>query len=618
MTQVTEQTPSLPSASSTPLVQGGRGAALAASFVRGAIAAGLGLGALAVLVMVMWISSPYPDSGPGGALHVAAGLWLLAHGVALVRDDTFSGTPAPVAVVPLLLVTLPLWLAHRAARDALEPDEGRPRPSARGALATVTGGYLLVAVAAVAYAGGGPLAPAPVSAALHLPLVAALGAAAGVWNASGRPTGPLPGWLPDRVRVELVRSTTVASLRAGGVAVVTLLGGGALLVGASLMWHAGAAQESFLQLAGVWSGRVAVLLLCLALVPNAAVWGAAYGLGPGFALGTAVTATPLGVAAVPALPAFPLLAAVPEAGRGGWANWAAAGVPLLAGLAVAWCTVRAAAPAYGDRATAWSVRSTVRTALGAAGLCALATALLTAASAGPLGTGALASFGPVWWRTGLAALLWTAAVGVPGALGLRAWRLRERRPRRTLRELCGGLRLPTPRLPSLRRRPADPLPDAPGPSAPSAPQAQPTTGDGAAAPDGEGPPAASAAPLPAAPLPGEPAEALFGTAPYDSAAFESAFEPYDFLPPPPPPAPAPWDSEEGREARWAALKEASGGLMTPLADPSPSPSPLPPRNPDPSPLPPRTPEVPPAGPAGPAGSAEESGGAPGTPPPPAP
>lgn len=73
-----------------------RSPAAAACVVGGAVAAGLGLGFLAVLVIVLWISSPYPDSGPGGALHLAAGLWLLAHGTELVRYDTLSGVPAPV------------------------------------------------------------------------------------------------------------------------------------------------------------------------------------------------------------------------------------------------------------------------------------------------------------------------------------------------------------------------------------------------------------------------------------------------------------------------------------------------------------------------------------------
>ncbi|CAM5510957.1 hypothetical protein SMICM304S_08137 [Streptomyces microflavus] len=65
-----------------------------------------------------------------------------------------------------------------------------------------------------------------------------------------------------------------------------LSGGGALLVAVALGRNAAAAQESFLMLSGDWSGRFAVLLLGAALVPNAALWGAAYGLGPGFALGT--------------------------------------------------------------------------------------------------------------------------------------------------------------------------------------------------------------------------------------------------------------------------------------------------------------------------------------------
>ncbi|NED29011.1 hypothetical protein G3I37_29630, partial [Streptomyces anulatus] len=52
------------------------------------------------------------------------------------------------------------------------------------------------------------------------------------------------------------------------------------------------------------------------------------------------------------------------------------------------------------------------------------TALLTAVAGGPLGTGALREFGPVWWLAGPAALVWTAGIGVPAALLLRLWRLR--------------------------------------------------------------------------------------------------------------------------------------------------------------------------------------------------
>lgn len=498
MTQVTERSAMLSAERS-------RTAALASAFLRGVTAAGLGIGSLAVLVMVLWISSPYPDSGPGGALHVAAGLWLLAHGAELVRTDTLSGIPAPVATVPLLLVVGPVWLTHRAARDALDPEEGRTAPSAGGAFCAVTAGYLLVAAGVAAYARSGSMPANRFSLGYPLAVVVAVSAAAGVWTASGRPLGPLPSWAPLRLQEgvarTLFRTRAEAVFRSAAAGVTVLLGGGALLVAVALVWHVQAAQDSFLALAGDWSGRLAVLLLALALVPNAAMWGAAYGLGPGFALGTASTVTPYAVEGRPALPDFPLLAAVPAPGPGTAADWAALAVPVAAGLAVGWFSAGRAAPVQAARDEVWSRRETVLVAALAAVGCGAGTALLAAASGGPLGTGALAEFGPVWWLVGPAALVWTAVLGVPVALLLRWWRLRERgwAWRRDCADVGAG-------------------PDADG-----------TTGAAAAAP----------VPKPAAGADedGEP------------------FEPYDFLPT------DPWHEKTARQSRWASLRKDSGGLM---------------------------------------------------------
>ncbi|MEU3303191.1 DUF6350 family protein [Streptomyces sp. NPDC006678] len=512
MTQTTDH--SLPFAA----VRGGRSAAaLVTSLVRGAIAAGLGLGAIAALVMVMWISSPYPDSGPGGALHVAAGLWLLAHGTELVRADTLSGVPAPVGLVPMLLAAAPLVLTHRAARDSIEAVEGWRQPSATVAVCGVTCGYLLVGAAAALYSLGGALAAKPLSAALHLPVVATLAAAAGVWTAHGRPLGPLPAWLPEGMRVALFRTRVLVALRSAGAAVAVLLGGGALLVGASLVWHAGAAQESFLLLANDWQGRFALLLLVLALMPNAAVWAAAYGLGPGFALGTGATATPLGLAGDPALPAFPLLAAVPANGAGTPLSWATVVMPLAAGLAVAWCTVPGTEVAR--TAGPGSRRETALTALLGAAVCGALMALLASAAGGALGTGALAAFGPSWWLTGPAAFLWTAAVGVPVALALHVWRFRDtdrhlRVPRwSAIKQASGGLMaafpfpFPSPSapavpVPEVPPRPADPPVAGAGagsgsesmsePESGSAPEPRPAVPEPSSAPSAE--PSKDAAP----------------------------------------------------------------------------------------------------------------------------
>ncbi|MFJ8638087.1 DUF6350 family protein [Streptomyces sp. NPDC093610] len=527
---MTERSPMLPAERS-------RSAALASAFVRGALAAGLGLGSLAVLVMVLWISSPYPDSGPAGALHVATGLWLLGHGAELVRADTVGGHPAPVATVPLLLVVLPMWLVHRAARDSAETEGeegGHSHHSAVGAFCAVSAGYLLVVLAAAAYARDGSLPADRASLAFPVTFVVAGAAAAGVWAARGRPLTPMLVWAPLRLQEAAARSGfrsgAAVALRSAAAGVLMLLGGGALLVAVALVWHTGAARESFVGLAGDWAGRVSVLLLAAALVPNAAMWGAAYGLGPGFALGTASLATPLAFTGPPAVPDFPLLAAVPSHGPGTAANWAAVAVPVMAALAVARFVARGAVPVRGAREETWGQsRTALVTGLAAVG-CGAGAAVLAAASGGPLGTGALAEFGPVWWLVGPAALAWTAVIGVPAALLLRAWRLRETR---------WGWRWDAAKGEQAATEPA---------------KAEQTKTK-----------------------PGEKPEQLTEKEPGGGGGDP---EPYDFL------SAGPWHEDGAREARWAALRKSSGGLMAdfraegeaapvPVAKPGPAPTPVP-------------------------------------------
>ncbi|MEW2547439.1 DUF6350 family protein [Streptomyces sp. NPDC047002] len=597
MTQVTERGELLSSASA---LERGRAAALTASFLRGAIAACLGLGALAVLVMALWISSPYPDSGAGGALHVAVALWLLAHGVDLVRPGTLSGAPAPVGVVPLLLTALPAYLGYRAARDALEPQEGRPQLTALGAVATVGGGYLLVAAGAVAYAQGGAFTASPLRAAVVLPLFTFAATGAGAWTGSGRPAVPLP--LPAAARARAARTLwspaarrlAALAVRAGLASAAVLLGGGALLVAASLVRHGQTAEDSFLRLSFVWSGRFAVLLLGLALVPNAAVWGAAYGLGPGFALSTSATVTPLAAHGDPGLPSFPLLAAVPQ-GAGGWPHWSALAVPAAAGLTAGWFTLRRAAPAFVDPDEAWGAgRTALAAALGAA-VAGGTTALLAAYAGGPLGTGNLAAFGPVWWAAGAAALVWTAAVGVPFALAVRAWRLRGSGAAPAYEEPAA---VPVPAA-----APAAPIgagtaaaADAEaGPGGAGGPwsrlvrrligrqEAEEETGTETGAEPGRSAGGNAAADLAAGKTAaaaeaggaeGEAARARRWSRPStwwrraprtaSDAGAETDAEAYDFL------SAQSWHERGAREARWAGLKEVSGGLMADFpADPAP-------------------------------------------------
>jgi len=429
-----------------------RSSAIGAAFLGGVTAAGLGLGALAVAVLLLWVASPAPDSGPSRALHLAADLWLMAHGGDLVR--TTGSLAAPVAVTPLLLAVLPVWLLHRAARHTLATaGDGRTAPGAdpgpgagavpavvpRTLLGALLTGYLLIAAGVLIYASAGRLSAEPLSALAFVPATAVATLAGTGWYLLRHPGADLlPAWalravaaVPSGVRSLFAGPRFAAAQRAAGAALGALLVSGALLTLLSLGLHAGRVRQDLLQLAPDWASRSTVLLLCLVLLPNAAVWGAAYGLGPGFTVGAGSTVGPLGTSAHPALPQLPLLGGLPDAGPGNPLTWAVVVVPLVAGALLARSVARfvtrpAAAPDAPEHPWTWWTTACAA-ALGA-GLCGVVAAVLAGLAGGALGTGALADFGPSWWRTGLAAAAWTALTGIPGAIGLRAWhRCTERR-----------------------------------------------------------------------------------------------------------------------------------------------------------------------------------------------
>ncbi|WP_346157046.1 cell division protein PerM [Streptomyces tunisiensis] len=440
-----------------------RSPGLANGLVGGALAAGLGLAAFTVLVMLLWVSSPYPDSGPGGALHVAAALWLLAHGAELVRVDTLSGAPAPMGVPPLLLAVVPVWLLHRAARDTAEGGarDNAPLMPGRTAWAGVVLGYLAVAAPAALYAAGGALRPSWAWTALCVPLIALVAAGTGVWTAYGRPSGPLEqvlGAVLPRGARHLVlgpdgRPGVAARAAAAGATV--LVAGGAVLLTVSLGWHLGETRRTFGRLTEGWSGWLAVLLLCVTLLPNAAVWAAAYALGPGFLLGAGVAVTPLGARAAPLLPPFPLMAAVPDPGAGTALHGTVVALPLTAGVVVGWFVGRGSVTG-GGRFGVWTTGRTAGAAAFAAGLCGVLMALLAGLAGGPLGTAALARFGPVWWQVGLATAVWLGLTAAATALTVRAWRLRRsyrRGERRADRVVAPRRRPALPRPPQRERLP---------------------------------------------------------------------------------------------------------------------------------------------------------------------
>ncbi|MGI5349320.1 DUF6350 family protein [Streptomyces sp. CA-250714] len=436
MSQVTHRGPSLSSGRGHP-----RPLPLTSGWLlSGAVAAGLGLGAFAVVVLLLWTVSPYPDSGAGGALRIAADLWLLAHGAHLLRHETLSGLPVPVGVTPLLLTAVPVWLLWRATREGLDA-RVESADEEYGTLAVagwVSGGYLLVSAGAVAYASGSPIEAEPVSTVWRLPLFAVVvtGLCA-VYYARARSV--VTAWtafsahLPDAVWAwtravlrHLTRERAVVAVQAGGAATVVLCAGGATLLVGALIWNVQAVYGAFPQLTSNLSGHFALLLLTVVLLPNGVLWATSYGLGPGFTLGADSVVGPLATTAAPQLPPFPLLSAVPEEGAGSVLEWCVAGVvPLLGGLMCGWWVGRSeVAVGTGARkgsrgTTGW--RAIVVTVPLAAVLCGTVLALLVACASGPLGNRALAHLGPYWWQTGGAACAWMIVVGLPTALWIRWW-----------------------------------------------------------------------------------------------------------------------------------------------------------------------------------------------------
>ncbi|MGW1375370.1 cell division protein PerM [Streptomyces sp. NPDC002446] len=492
-----------------------RSAAIGAAFLGGVTAAGLGLGALTVAVLLLWVASPYPDRDPSGALHLAADLWLLANGGDLVRSAGPSGAAAPVAVPPLLLAVLPVCLLHRAARHTLATaarggqdcvsGDGLIGPAApRTLLGALLTGYLLVAAGVLLYASAGRLAAEPLSALLYVPATAAATLAGTTWYILGEAGAELlpdrvrHAWaaVPDRLRSVFRGPRFAAARRAAATAVVALLCCGGLLTVLALALHAGPVYRELLKLAPDWAGRATVVLLCLFLLPNAAVWGAAYGLGPGFTLGAGSTAGPLGTTAHPPLP---LLGDLPAPAPGTPLTWSAALAPVAAAVLLSRHVARSAAtscappepcstpppvpPGTAAPDAPWSWWTTACAAALAAGVCGVLMALLAALSGGPLGTGALAAFGPSWWRTGLAAAAWTALLGIPGALVARSWHLRGRpRPRRTARPTAADTPQ-TAAAPARQPEPAEPAEPAPPKTGPkTGTETGPTTGTETEAP----------------------------------------------------------------------------------------------------------------------------------------
>ena len=161
-------------------------------------------------------------------------------------------------------------------------------------------------------------------------------------------------------------------------------------------------------------GGVSLTLAQLALVPNIVIWGSAWLIGPGFAIGSGSMVSPLATQLGP-IPAVPILGALPTGEHA--FGFVGLLVPVLAGF-LAGAVVAGRVAEF----------STTHRLLAGAGVGLVGGAILgalAAASAGAAGPGRLATVGP----DALQVAVWaTVEIGVAAVLGiLAASRLPRRR-----------------------------------------------------------------------------------------------------------------------------------------------------------------------------------------------
>jgi hypothetical protein len=341
-----------------------------------------------------------------GAARLGLAGWLLGHGVPL---NTALG---PLGLAPLLLSAMIAWRLIRA---------GVHLTRARGARQSgrVADAALVALAVSVAYGGIGALAAwatPGVSVGQAALSTAAVGAAFSFVGAV-RCTDAI------RTVARKVPGVVRHGVRTGVVAGFLVLAGGAGMAGLSIAMGGGQAAQLIAAYKTGVAGQAGITLIGLAYAPNAAVWAAAYLLGPGFAVGTGTDVALTDVVVGP-LPAIPLAAGLPDGPLGG-TGVAVLLVPVVAATAAGWLLARrlrrnaAARAANRPDWPPWPLVLGAALVAGPVGGIVLGVAALF--SSGSLGDGRLAVIGPVPWLVAAVAAAVIAGGALIGAAATRAF-----------------------------------------------------------------------------------------------------------------------------------------------------------------------------------------------------
>jgi hypothetical protein len=392
----------------------------------------MGLLIFGLPILLAWAFAPGPASSPDGALRLGVHAWLAGNVVPIT-------TPVgAITLLPMGFTLIPMALLALSSRWAARSSQPRDLPDVFLLSGAVSAVYALTAVVVGAVGSNDALGSPPWAMLLGPFAVAIVTTSVTILRTSGL-VGRLTAALPD-IAVPIARAATAA--------VLVMVAGGALLAGSALAVQLDEAAALARQLQTGSIGSVLLLVLCLGFVPNAAIWGASFALGPGFALGTGTSVT-ASASMTEALPVFPLLAALPADGPTPALAALALLLPLVAGIVAGAVLVRhlrlrptldlrettiidlTAIRSLGDGRLARLRRSldahaTSPEVLALAGAVAgviagIAIAVLAAWSGGSLGDGRLTDVGPSAWRVGV-----MASVALATVIAVTAWALARR------------------------------------------------------------------------------------------------------------------------------------------------------------------------------------------------
>jgi len=395
------------------------GTALLAA-IEAVVTVGVGLGIALVPLTLLW-GFEYGLQVDWDVFWKATGsVWLVGHGVdvsfllgsALAKSSGVSGATDPIhvtlAALGFALVTA--WLAGRAGRRFAETEHRTTGLLVGTGVVAALG--LVVALSSRSAATDPSVWQAIVLPALWFG-IPALVTSEVCRRRRGLPADPVTQRVLDLIdRIpETWRAVVTFGLRAGTAATAAVVAVAGVVV-AFLLFGSFAEVISLYERshAGVVGG-IALTVGQLAFLPDFVGWATSWLVGPGFAIGTGSSVSPIGTTLGP-IPGIPVFGALPAAGHTFGLVWVL--VPVIAGFAVGGLLRPRLVQALG------SANSALHRALGgvAAGLVAgVLTGIVAWVTSGSFGPGRLADVGPHALVVGAVAAL---EVGVPAVVALAA------------------------------------------------------------------------------------------------------------------------------------------------------------------------------------------------------